>query len=99
MLQKGPMDTLRGVILGLAVLGSSCGQGSPPAKAPEVPLVDLHGKLLGEDGAPAAGTAVMLDLGRRRFDLGNGQSVWMEAAHRVILSSADGSFAFMGIPG
>jgi hypothetical protein len=98
-LQRVLMDMLRGVILGLAVLGSSCGQGSPPAKTPEVQPVDLHGKLLDEDGAPVAGTAVMLDLGRQRFDLRDGQSVWMAAAHRVIRSSADGSFAFTGIPG
>jgi len=93
------MDMLRGVILGLAVLGTSCGQGSPPAKAPEVPQVDLHGKLVDADGTPVEGTAVMLDLGRRRFDLGDGQSVWMAAAHRAIPSSADGSFAFPGLPG
>jgi hypothetical protein len=92
------MAILRGIVLGLVLLDASCGPGSPPARPPEAPLLDLHGRLLDENGAPVEHIAVMMDLGRQRFDLGFGHSVWLAAVHRVCPSAADGSFAFPGVP-
>jgi hypothetical protein len=63
----------------------------------EVRFVDLRGKLLEENGTPASHIAVMLDLGRQRFDFPEGP-VALAAGHRVIRTAADGSFAFEKVP-
>lgn len=91
------MKRLRRVLIGLALIGASCCEKADAPKTPQERFVDLRGKLLTEEGKPASRTAIMLDLGRQKFDFGGGFD-FLAAGHRWVRTSEDGSFVFEKVP-
>ena len=60
---------------------------------------EISGVVVDEDGKPAAGVHVTLDVGRARYELTENFDRWYAVETKTAKAGADGSFAFIDLPG
>ena len=59
---------------------------------------EITGVVVDEDGNPAAGVSVQLDVGRARYALTGDFDRWYAVETKTVKAGADGSFAFTDLP-